>query len=112
MDDLVSITTTANDAEWLANFVREVVEARLVACGNIFPSVRSIYSWQGAIEDEAECLLVMHTRADLVPQVKAKVKKSHPYDEPQFLVYAITDSASGYAAWVRQSTSSPTESLG
>lgn len=104
MDDLVSITTTANDGEWLAGFVRDLVEARLVACGNIIPSVRSIYSWEGAVEDETECLVMMHTRAARVPEVKAQVEKSHPYNEPQFLVYPMTDSSPGYSAWVREST--------
>lgn len=112
MDDLVSITTTANDAEWLARFVRDLVEARLIACGNIIPSVRSIYLWEGAVEDEAECFVMMHTRARRVSEVKAQVEKSHPYDEPQFLVYPITDSSPGYAAWVHESTTSDLDDPG
>ena len=104
MDDLVSITTTANDAEWLASFVRDLVEARLVACGNIIPAVRSIYSWQGAVEEEAESVAVLHTRAARVPECWTEFVKSHPYDEPQFLVYAISDASPGYASWVREAT--------
>jgi len=36
--------------------------------------------------------------------VMAQLQESHPYDEPQFLVYPLTNSSPGYAAWVREST--------
>ena len=36
-----------------------VVSEKLVACVNIISSVRSVYLWQGKIEDDGEDLLVI-----------------------------------------------------
>lgn len=40
---LVSVSITGPDADWLAQHARNLVEHRLAACGNIIPTIRSIY---------------------------------------------------------------------
>lgn len=104
--ELTSITITANDAEWLAEFIASLVDARLVACGNIIPGVRSIYAWKNQIQDETEVLAVLHTAADRVPEVIAKTVSEHPYDEPQVLAVPISAVSNGYRDWVLASTRS------
>ena len=44
-----------------AAFVRDLVERRLIACGNIVPGVTSIYRWEGKIIEDAEAMLWMET---------------------------------------------------
>ena len=41
------------------SIARSLVDARLVACVNIVPGVRSVYRWEGVIEEEQEDLMVM-----------------------------------------------------
>ena len=112
MDDLVkssvSITTTANDSEWLARFLRELVDARLVACGNIIPLHTLDLLVAGRTRGRSRVSRHdAHPRCALFPKSKLHIEQSHPYDEPQFLVYPITSSTPGYAAWVRESTTPP-----
>jgi hypothetical protein len=45
---------TADNADWLADFTRRLVEDRLAACGHNIARIRSIYRWEGAVQDEAE----------------------------------------------------------
>ena len=55
---VVVLSTLENevDAQQLA---RTLVEERLIACGNIFPGLTSVYRWEGKIEEAGEVLLLM-----------------------------------------------------
>ena len=57
---LVIATAPEEQAPELA---RRLVEEKLAACVNIVPKVRSIYVWQGKIEDDQEALLIIKTTA-------------------------------------------------
>ncbi len=103
-EELVSVTITADDADWLAEFTRALVGDRLAACGNLIPAIRSIYSWAGEIQDDTEALVVLHTRAALVPAIIARADRDHPYDTPQVLAVPVTGVHPGYRRWVLDST--------
>lgn len=105
MDDIVDITITAADADWLAAFVRGLVADRLVACGNIVPGVRSVYRWHDRIHDDPEALAVLHTRRSLVERVMARTEQEHPYDTPQLIVLPVLSANAGYHKWVLAQTS-------
>ena len=53
MDEII-VFITASSEEEAAKIARALVEARLAGCVNIIKNIRSIYSWQGKIEDEPE----------------------------------------------------------
>ncbi|MGW5571190.1 divalent-cation tolerance protein CutA [Nocardia thailandica] len=103
-EQLVTVTITAESADWLADFTRALVADRLAACGNILPAVRSIYAWDGAVQDNAEALVLLHTRATHVPTIIARADKEHPYDTPQVLAVPVADAHPGYLAWVLEQT--------
>jgi len=106
VDEITDVFITAEDPEWLAEFTRGLVSDGLAACGNIIPGVRSIYTWQGKVEDGSEALLVLHTRKDLVPQIIERTNKEHPDDTPQILAVPVTDANPGYRHWLLASTNS------
>ncbi|WP_067900737.1 divalent-cation tolerance protein CutA [Nocardia vaccinii] len=103
-EELVDVTITADDADWLAEFTRALVADRLAACGNIIPAIRSIFSWEGQVRDDTEALVVLHTRSSLVPAIIARADRDHPYDTPQVLAVPVTDAHPGYRQWVLDST--------
>ncbi|GGA71084.1 divalent-cation tolerance protein CutA [Pseudoclavibacter endophyticus] len=106
MDQLADVTvTTATRAE-AETLTRQLVDDRLVACGNI-AAVHSIYRWEGDVADEPETLVVLHTRASLVPDLIERVTVLHPYDEPQIVAIPVLAAAPGYHAWVLESTREP-----
>lgn len=53
------VLTTAADADEAKRLARVLVEERLVACATLIPSVRSIYRWQGEVEESTEILLLL-----------------------------------------------------
>ena len=87
-----------------ASFVRDLVERRLIACGNIVPGVTSIYRWQGKVLEDREAMLWMETTADRVPALRAAFAAAHPYDLSKFVALTPSESSEAFDAWVSQAT--------
>lgn len=105
MDPICDVTVTASDGDWLAGWVRQLVDDRLVACGNIdVGAVRSFYRWEGAVEDEEEVRVTLHTRVSLVGAIIERADADHPYDTPQVLAVPVVAAHPGYHQWVLDST--------
>ena len=102
--DLVLALSTVGDAEQAARIGRALVEERLIACANLVPGLTSIYRWQGAVQTDAEVLLLMKTRRALVPRLKERLPQLHPYQVPELVVTEVTDGLEPYCRWVRDET--------
>jgi periplasmic divalent cation tolerance protein len=109
VDEITDVFITAEDADWLASFTRGLVGDGLAACGNIIPGIRSIYTWEGKVEDGSEALLVLHTRKELVPQIIERTNEEHPDDTPQILAVPVTAANPGYRDWLIAATAGPAQ---
>ena len=87
-------------------FVRGLLEARVAACVHVLEPGRSIYRWQGAVEESIERQLVIKTTRDRVPAIAAQLRDAHPYDVPELLV-CDAEGDRAYAAWIRESVADP-----
>jgi periplasmic divalent cation tolerance protein len=85
------------DAERIA---RALVEERLAACVNVVPGVMSVYRWKGAVEQEAELMLVIKTIGERVEPLKARLVELHPYELPEVVVMPIGGGHQPYLEWV------------
>lgn len=94
------VLATFPDANVAARIARTLVEERLAACINLVPGVRSIYQWQGAVEESAELLGLIKTTAAGVPELIARLVELHPYDVPEAIVLEISDGHAPYLAWL------------
>ena len=102
--EICEVIITADSAEWLANFTRALVEDRLVACGHNIAAIRSIYRWEGAVHDDPEARVGLHTRVDLVPAIVERTNRDHPYDVPCVLAVPIVGGNPAYIQWVLDQT--------
>ena len=88
-EECCEVVVTAADADWLAGFTRTLVEERLAACGHVSAPIRSVYRWEGAVHDEAEARVALHTRRSLVPAIVARTDELHPYDIPCVIALSL-----------------------
>ncbi len=102
--DFCEVVVTAQDADWLAGFTRTLVEERLAACGHVLPAIRSVYRWEGAVHDEAEARVGLHTRRALVPAIVERTAQLHPYDVPCVIALPLVDGNPAYLDWVAAET--------
>ncbi len=92
---------TAPDLETGAGIARALVESGLAACVNLVPGIRSIYRWEGAVQEDAEVLLVVKTRADRARDLVDRVVELHPYDLPEVVMLPAVGGSLAYLDWVR-----------
>jgi periplasmic divalent cation tolerance protein len=94
------VITTLGDEEDAARVAKALVERRLAACVNIVGPIRSIYRWQGKIEDDSERLLLIKTRADRFTDLERAIGEIHPYDVPELIAVPIERGAAAYLGWI------------
>jgi periplasmic divalent cation tolerance protein len=100
----IVVLITSPDEEEAAKIAGTLVDERLAACVNIIRNVRSIYRWEGKVQDDAEVLMVAKTRRDLFEKLKNRVKELHRYDVPEIIALPIVDGSEGYLNWIRETT--------
>jgi periplasmic divalent cation tolerance protein len=100
MTTAVVVLVTAPSADAAASLARTLVEEGLAACGNVVPGVRSVYRWEGKVQDEAEALLVLKTERRLLPAMKDRLPALHPYQVPELLVLPVEDGLGPYLDWI------------
>jgi periplasmic divalent cation tolerance protein len=102
--DCVEVVVTADDGDWLVQLTRSLVEERLAACGHAIASMHAIYRWDGQIHDDPQTRVALHTRAELVPEIVARVDREHADDVPCEIVLPISDGHPEYLRWVAAET--------
>ncbi|MCG8591000.1 MAG: divalent-cation tolerance protein CutA [Proteobacteria bacterium] len=102
--DVCVVLMTAPDRETAARLARSLVEERLAACVNVVPELRSIYRWEGAVQEETEVLLVAKTRRDCCDALTERVRVLHPYDVPEVLALGAVGGSRDYLEWVATET--------
>jgi periplasmic divalent cation tolerance protein len=103
MNEIVVFITASNEDE-AAIISRTLVEAGLAGCVNIINNIRSIYSWQGKIEDEKEVLMIVKTQTLLFDSIAKKVKELHSYTVPEIIALPIVDGSAEYLKWLGEVT--------
>ena len=100
MTDCVAVLVTAPSAEEAARIARQVVEEKLAACGNVLPGLRSIYRWQGKVEEADEALLVLKTARSRFKELADRIVALHPYDVPEVIALPIEAGHDAYLDWI------------
>jgi len=102
-DPLVVLTTLATP-EAAHDLVRELVAARLVACGTVVPGATSIYRWKDAVTTDDEALVLLKTVQGRWDALVEAVDRLHPYDVPELLAIPVGAGLPSYLAWLSAET--------
>ena len=102
--DAVVLLTTVASAEDAVSLVRSLLDRRLVACGTILPAARSLYRWEGKVADEEECVVILKSRAERIPDVEAAFEELHPYRVPELLALPVAAGLTRYLGWIAAET--------
>ncbi len=105
MTETLVVLVTTPTAERAAEIARALVTERLAACGNVIPALRSIYRWEGKIQDEAEALLVLKTTRARFEALRERVLALHPYQVPEVIALPVEAGSAPYLAWIAAETS-------
>ena len=94
---VVLITTAADEAQKIAELL---LEKKKAACVNIVPGVDSRFWWQGNLDSDRECLLIVKSRASLFPEIVELVKTVHSYEVPEIVALPVIGASEDYLKWL------------
>ena len=103
MNEIVVFITASKEDE-AVTIARALVEDRLAGCVNIVRNIRSIYRWQGNIEDDNEVLMIAKTKKKLFKALEKKVEELHSYDVPEIIAMPIAEGSNDYLKWLKDAT--------
>ncbi len=101
--DLRVVWTTFPDDTTAERVIRILLEERRVACASR-TAVRSMYWWEGKIQNEPEIQVWMKTPASRVDGLVERLRALHPYTVPEILVLAPERALEAYDRWAREVT--------
>jgi periplasmic divalent cation tolerance protein len=100
--EFLIVFCTFPDLENARRVIAHLVESRLIACGNIFPEVESIYRWKDKIERSSEVFAILKTTRSTFSRLESTFKELHPYEVPELVATQISYGLPGYLAWISE----------
>lgn len=100
---IVTVYCVFADEEEARRIGRLVVEESLAACVNILSPCRSIYRWDGRIEEGREVPALFKTTEAVADRLVDRLALLHSYDVPAIAVWPIERTLEDYAGWVGRS---------
>ena len=104
MTDIVTIYAVFGSTEEAETIGAAMIEERLAACVNILAPCRSLFRWDGAVQEEEEVPALFKTTRAKTEVLIAAIAERHSYDTPALCVWPIDRAAPGYAEWVGEET--------
>lgn len=100
MTEILIVFTTFAEEKDAERVVRTLLEERLIACGNLLPGARSLYHWEGRLEDQRETVVLMKTRKQDWTALLSRLHELHPFEVPECVAVRVAAGAPKYMAWL------------
>lgn len=107
MPEVLAVFTNAPDETVAGTIAATLVESGLAACVNVLAPCRSVYRWEGAVEQTREVPLLIKTTRARYPEVQAAILAAHPFAVPEIIALPVEFGLPAYLEWVEAETSGP-----
>jgi periplasmic divalent cation tolerance protein len=101
----IIVLSTADTLELAKKIASALVEDHEAACVNIVPGIHSIYRWEGKINEGAEFLLLIKSKAEKFEAIRSTICRIHTYQTPEVIALSIAAGDANYLDWLRKSSS-------
>lgn len=99
---IIAYSTAPN--EKIANEIaHNLINAKLGACVNLIPQIKSIYHWNNEIIEDNEILMMIKSEKSKQKNLIDTLVKIHPYDTPEVIIIPIESGFKGYLNWIYNS---------
>ena len=101
MNKILLLITTVPTQLVAEKISRELIERKIAACISI-KEIKSIYIWQGRIEENKEFEITIKSLPKNLNELTHILKEKITYEVPE-LIYKIFDSENSYFQWIKES---------
>lgn len=105
MDAIVVFITAASRSE-AEKIAEKLVETHLAACVNILPAIKSVFRWEGKVNQEEEILLIAKSEKACFEKLQKRVQEIHGYEVPEIIALPIIAGLPEYLNWITAETQS------
>lgn len=88
------------DEEEAVTIGRQLIEEELVACVNLGKPVRSIFAWEGRIDESTEVPAFFKTSSAKLEKAIERLENLHPYDTPAIMGWHCDAAGSATKEWL------------
>jgi len=96
----IVVLVTTKDKKEAQKITTSLIKSKLAACVNIVDKVNSIFFWAGKLDQAKECLLLIKSKKEKLPQIIKLVKSLHGYKVPEIIAIPIIAGDKSYLRWI------------
>ena len=111
LSDALVVLITFPSPEAAQTIATALVNERLAACVNVVSGIRSVFIWEGSLQDAPEVLGIVKTSQERLDSLIERVKSLHPYTVPEIIAMPIVGGDDRYLTWVRDAVDRPKKSI-
>ena len=101
----IVIFITAKNGREANKIAARLVKDKLIACVNIVKGVKSIFWWEGKVDEAGETLLILKSKKSCFQKIVKTVKALHSYTVPEIIALPIVGGNKDYLDWIGESCS-------
>lgn len=97
---MIVVFTTVSNVEEGERLAKKLVEARLAACVQVLPQMKSFYFWDGKVQKDDEHLLLIKTLETKFTELSEFIKSNHSYETPEIVAMDSRAVDAKYLKWM------------
>ena len=95
---LVYVTVgTEEEAETIG---KSILSEKLAACVNISGKTKSLFQWNGKLENVNENLMFIKTNANKLKMLLERIEVLHSYDCPSIVAFHLSEGKQEFFDWI------------
>ena len=102
--DTLLVITNLPDRPSAERLAEALIERRVAACVNVMAPCRSVYLWQGTVEQAEEHPVFAKTAGDRYDALQQAIRELHPYELPEIIAVRVEAGLPAYLEWVAAET--------
>jgi len=101
---MIYIFWSCKDADEAKRIIHALLNKHLIACASILPEVKSIYRWEGKIEESREAKVILKTVGKHFEAISRLIQEQCSYEVPEIVQVDVAKASPRYLSWVGQET--------
>lgn len=98
---MLIVFTTVPNSEVAENLARKIVEAKLAACVQVLPDIKSFYFWENEVQTDSEHMLLIKTLEENYDELEKFIKENHSYEVSEIVAVSTEKVSGDYLNWMK-----------
>jgi periplasmic divalent cation tolerance protein len=87
----ILVQFSSPDESMAKSIATELLNQKLVACVQVSQPVKSIYYWEGKVEEATEIIVQLKTFSIYWQAIESKILELHPYSVPEIIATPVRE---------------------